>query len=764
MAEMTKVSLCTGLLAAILDENKELLLELQLRNALGKYEKAHPILNELKINDDLTLDAHKMPDTEGSLVATIYLIRKVQSFIEIFVGTEEADQRVSDAVSRFISDNATEIDATGLRTALPDFFGMASTEVLDDMVDTSEKEKTSDFGVPAIDALLRSGLESDATIILEGPAIVEKEILSSLFLKKGLEEGGCAVVVSTLRSPETIKKDLVSVGVDVEAADSEGRLIIVDWYTRHVRRVIGIEESGSLVSMSNDLTNLAVGIDVALKRSASFPTKRLMLDMVSPTIIVEGFDRVREFLDAVKAKLKNAKCMGLILLNPEMHPPEDVSIIEDIYDGTIQITRSVEDGEIMTELSVSSLSSGPFDSSFRLLDLDDRGLAISDTGLIFGEEDRIAFDRGDEKLSIGFPGIEAITAGGLPVGRSFLIWVSSKMTPEEILKPLLIEAVRQDHAVILALSTVATQEVNGWLGEIERSPSRLIEQGVLEIVEWQAQKDSHILGVEEQEGIIRASKDITHLGVGMDLAFRKVKEGASSLALLETLSPALQMFDIRTVYPFAQTISARLDMKGFTSFVIMDRDAHDAGVNAGMEEIFDGVLDIKDAGDHLELAVLRLRGAHFLPEYRQLSRLRSGFSVDVARRQPKVDLTEIAPDNINARFDKLNRELKEALKEKTILEQRTADLMERESELQNKHDELHQHLAALEKQMSEQQVSMEPDVTGPDATHRKELARILAVMDDMLENLPEELIERFSMSEEFKLYEKILDMYLEEEE
>ncbi len=90
MAETTKVSLCTGLLAAVLDENKELLLELQLRNALGKYEKAHPILSELKINDDLTLDAHKMPDTEGSLAAITYLIRKVQSFMEIFVGMEEA--------------------------------------------------------------------------------------------------------------------------------------------------------------------------------------------------------------------------------------------------------------------------------------------------------------------------------------------------------------------------------------------------------------------------------------------------------------------------------------------------------------------------------------------------------------------------------------------------------------------------------------------------------------------------------------------------
>ena len=51
-----------------------------------------------------------------------------------------------------------------------------------------------------------------------------------------------------------------------------------------------------------------------------------------------------------------------------------------------------------------------------------------------------------------------------------------------------------------------------------------------------------------------------------------------------------------------------------------------------------------------------------------------------------------------------------------------------------------------------------------DPKHKEELAKILAVMDDMLDNLPEDVIEQFAKSDDFKLYEKIMDLYLEENE
>jgi|GEM_PF-2302922 len=864
MTERTRVSLCADLLRTILSDNRELLLELQTREALGNYEQTYPILSELNITSDLIIDASSMPDTDNSVVAIVFIIRRVQSYMEIFIGGEEAELRIYESVNKFRQLNSIDIQNAGLSGVLQEFMRIARKEAVLDFDNATDMEKAralfldifnefliddpvgwksqkymtelrscpvlrdvpddgtwfefadgatfnslvdqlavivdrleipldlierifdeygklvddlgmrdtlfqgalsagTRFGVDSIDALLRGGLARDLTLLLEGPAIVEKDALACLFLKWGIEEKGCVILVSTLCSPEMVRSALTSIGLDVAALEADERLIIVDWYTRHLRYITGIEEEGALIRVSNDLTNLAVGIDIALRKAAAWPTRRLILDIVSPTIMVEGFDRVNDFLNSLKAKLKNAKCTGLVTFNPGMHNREDVDILEDLFDGTIALSRRTEQGRIMSELHFSSYSGGPFSSSRIRLDLNEYGLSISDAEQKFSEE-RINFDHNRPKFSLGFPGIENISAGGLPIGQSYLIWVSSKMTSAEVMRPLIIEAVGKGHGLVLALSTVAPEEVFGWLSEHDIQPASLIARGALEIVDWQAQKDSRILGVEESEGVLRASKDITHLGVAIDLALRKITETEGAVAVIETHSPAFRTFDLRTVYPFVQTMNARLTKRGFTTFVVMDRGAHDARITAGIEELFDGVLDVMDAGDHLELAVLNLSNGHFMPEYRQLQRLRSGFSVDVSTRDPVAETMPLAED-INARIERLNTELNLALEEKAQLVKRTEEFMEREVQWQRKHDELRGHLSNLEGKLAEQQQALESAEEAPlEREHKREVSRILAVLDELLENLPEDMIDRFASSEEFKLYEKIMDIYKEVED
>jgi len=204
------------------------------------------------------------------------------------------------------------------------------------------------FGVEPIDRLLRDGIERDDTLILKGPAGVEKDVLSAAFLKEGLEKGGCAIVVSSKSSPSHIRKDLESSGLKLGSVDAEKRLIFVDWYSHYTERVTSIDEMPTLIKVSNDLTNLAVGINMALKKAKGHSHKRLVLDMVSPTIVTEGFDRVHEFLNSIRAKLKNAKCTGLVLINPDIHTRDQVGILDDIFDGTLVIEREIKFGKAVS--------------------------------------------------------------------------------------------------------------------------------------------------------------------------------------------------------------------------------------------------------------------------------------------------------------------------------------------------------------------------------------------------------------------------------
>ncbi len=854
----TRIALITDLLATIFQDNKTLLLELKIDNVIAGCKREHPVIEPLIITEDLSVNSDALPDSPEVIMALGSMVFTIGEYLEVFVGKEESNTRIVQAVRTFKA-KYMENEIAEIVNALPEIFAIgasgtvASVENFEDLEKvkriflqvftksiednpestdhivnhlkaSSVLEAVSDdaawfefiegtgqraavdalstatenmglstalveqvitgygdlpselgiltrlfngalsgittFGVEPIDSLLRDGIERDDTLILKGPAGVEKDVLSLAFLRKGLEKGGCAIIVSSRCSPSEIRRGLESSGLNLEQVDAEKRLIFVDWYSRYTERVTSIDEMPTLIKVSNDLTNLAVGVDIALKKAKEHSHKRLLMDMVSPTIITEGYDRVHDFLSSVRAKLKNAKCTGLVLINPDMHTKDQVGILDDVFDGTLLIERKIEHGKASSTFRITGFSGGAYSTARLDMKVTGRGLSIS--GQEQGSQE-IPFDNDDEKVSLGLPGIESISAGGLPMGRSFLVWISTSMMPIDYVKPVVMEAQKEGHGILLALSSINTTQVGEWMSEQGLSRKGLIDRGLLQIVDWYGQKNSKVLGMEIEEGIIRTSKDITHLGVGMDYAFRQINDQVTSMAVLETISPALRLFDIQTVYPFVQSMHAKLVNRDFTSFILMERDAHDANINAALEEIFDGIIDIREIGNSLEIGIISIRGSHFQPEYRTLSKIRGRLTVDVARNISEAEIVDtMRNQGMASKLGNLEAELSEVQAEKQKIEARMKELMAREVEYEKRHNEMKTTLLDVETKMK-QQLSKIPESEGHDPKHKEELAKILAVMDDMLEKLPEDVIQQFAKSDDFKLYEKIMDLYLEEE-
>ena len=448
-----------------------------------------------------------------------------------------------------------------------------------------------------------------------------------------------------------------------------------------------------------------------------------------------------------------------MLVNPDVHTMEQMGILDDVFDGTLLIQRKIEHGKARSTFRITGLSGGAYSTSRLTMEVTDRGLSIS------GDEQgsqTLPFDNEYEKASLGLPGIESISAGGLPVGRSFLVWLSTSIMPVEYVKPVVMEAQKEGHAILLALSSINSGILGDWMSEQGLSRKGLIDRGLLQIVDWYSQKGSKVLGMEVDEGIIRTSKDVTHLGVGMDYAFRQMNDQVTSMAVLEVLSPALRLFDIREVYAFAQSMHAKLANREFTSFVLMERDAHDSHINAALEEVFDGIIDIRNVGDTLEIGIISIRGSHFQPEYRTLSKMRDKLTVDVARNITESEIVDsMRSQGLASQLGRLEKELSDAVSEKQNLEKRMKELMEREVEYDKRHKEMKESMASIEEKLK-QQMSQLPEYQGHNPQHKEEMAKILAIMDDMLEKLPEDVIEKFANSVDFKLYEKIMALYLEE--
>jgi len=862
MASVSSVSLLANLLEAILQDNKELLLELNAGNVISGFRKENTVLSDLDVSADFHVNASRLPDEADVLMALGSLVFTIKEYLDVFVGSSESEKRVGAAIISF-KNRTDETLLVRLSVMMPEIFAIgsvspeASLDSLDDMEkvkriflhlltrassestenivpkivsqlkqkkciksvsddliylefsgvatkdevvnqlsDVVEKvglhpkiveqvlgeygripedlnilsrlfggalSENTKFGCPPIDVLLRNGIGRDHTIILEGPTGVEKEVLSEMFIKEGLEKKGSVIIVSSSCSIHTVRKKLDSSGTDWAAAEAQGRLIFVDWHSRHTERITSVEVMGGVIKVSNDLTNLAVGIDMAIRKTSTHSQTRLVMDIISPTTITEGFDRVHDFLNSVRAKMKNAGCTGLVLVNQGVHPPDQLGMLEDIFDGTMCIERVIEHGKVLSSFRIASYSGGAFSSTRLRMEVTGRGLEIS--GAEPGDPPEIIpFDHDDEKAIMGLPGIESLSSNGLPVGSSFLVWMPSSMVPADYVKPVVMEAQKEGHAILLALSSVNSENLGEWMSENGLSRKGLIDRGLLQIVDWYGQKSSKVLGMEIDEGIVRTSKDLTHLGVGIDFSLRKINDQMSSLAVLEVLSPALRMFDIKTVYAFAQSMNAKLASRGFTSFVLMERDVHDPTVNAAMEELFDGIIDIRTSGGSLELGIICIRGCHFQPEYRLLTKMRDRLNIDVSRRIQDAEIVEtMTSHGMPIKLKNLERELDETLAEKRELERRLKEFAEKEVQYDLRHQEMKATILQVEERLKKQAVQPSSELK-IDQGHREEMARLMKIMDGILENLPQDVIDSFARSDDFKLYEKILNMYLEDTE
>ncbi|MBA3046312.1 MAG: hypothetical protein KKH41_09655 [Candidatus Thermoplasmatota archaeon] len=287
----TNVSLLAELLEIIFQENRELLLELNISNVIFANKREKPAIAELDVSPELHVNAERIIDGPASQFGLASLIFTVRDYLEVFEGTAESNRRVAEAISRFSQAHDSR-ELASVKEAFPDIFsigtmaqeadkgtpedigticaifttvmakahqdaGMGAAVLLahlrqcdavksvsDDLInidfadnitvdsalnmfsDAIQKlglsqsfvnqiletygpipdeigitarlsggadSSSTAFGCAPIDRLLRDGLKKDVTVLLEGPAGVEKEILASLYLMEGLQRGGCAI-------------------------------------------------------------------------------------------------------------------------------------------------------------------------------------------------------------------------------------------------------------------------------------------------------------------------------------------------------------------------------------------------------------------------------------------------------------------------------------------------------------------------------------------------------------------------------------------
>ncbi len=172
------------------------------------------------------------------------------------------------------------------------------------------------------------------------------------------------------------------------------------------------------------------------------------------------------------------------------------------------------------------------------------------------------------------------------------------------------------------------------------------------------------------------------------------------------------------------------------------------GIERSLADLDDTLKSVKD--------ILKRKEDENIEKERQLRREIANIKKGSMKREE--DLRNHI-NSLNAEIEDLRKRIGEESSAKMLLEDWLELEKKMEEEIKNlsekeKDEKISEFIYEMKKEMNTVLTAIKMRIE-----EENELRRILKVLDDLLENLPDKIIEDFARSEDFKLYERVLDRY-----
>jgi len=207
------------------------------------------------------------------------------------------------------------------------------------------------------------GITKGTSILFISPSGIERDIFISNILTNGLSDGFSLLMVLSKEPPRSIRMLLRSQGLDANRFEEEGNLRIVDWFSWRGERIIGVEKEGYALKSSKILSNLGIAINKGLREMTFSPNKVALVHMIGPATNIFEFTQVYNFIQRLRAKFKEEEMASIFFLESESMSRENLSRIMEVFDGVVEMSKTLEAGKIRREVSVLTMSGVDFDAS-----------------------------------------------------------------------------------------------------------------------------------------------------------------------------------------------------------------------------------------------------------------------------------------------------------------------------------------------------------------------------------------------------------------
>jgi tetratricopeptide (TPR) repeat protein len=182
-------------------------------------------------------------------------------------------------------------------------------------------------GYADLDRLLYGGIPRNYAVALTSPSCDERDLLIRSFLEKGAEKGEVTFYITIDASVAKALAEKFVSNLQLFVCNPEADAIIKD--QSDTVKLKGVE---NLTDISIALTSAIRQLDPSLKGP-----RRICLGLVSDVLLQHHAVETRRWLTALMTKLKSEEFTTLAVVDPKMHPSEELYAILGLFEGEINI-------------------------------------------------------------------------------------------------------------------------------------------------------------------------------------------------------------------------------------------------------------------------------------------------------------------------------------------------------------------------------------------------------------------------------------------
>ncbi len=106
-----------------------------------------------------------------------------------------------------------------------------------------------------------------------------------------------------------------------------------------------------------NLTDISIALTSNFWKLAESPSgpRRACIEIISDVLLQHGAVQTRRWLTALIPEFKSRGFVTLGVLNPQMHPVQEVQAVLDLFDGEISIAEKQAEGSVGRFLKITKL-------------------------------------------------------------------------------------------------------------------------------------------------------------------------------------------------------------------------------------------------------------------------------------------------------------------------------------------------------------------------------------------------------------------------